>query len=209
MKRRLAVMQMRRWDWALQPRTLTFLINDGAVPKQWQLTDTVRLWSRVHTSHSHAGSYHAHASLCFSSCLLFSSGRTPVGWFGSSSDHVHAINEPLWSRFGIAHPSAITVFTLAPTKSTGGGIWCIDMVMITLTLKMCCTETGDAAITSSFHKLTAAQSPHTHKLSDGHVSPWNVFFYCTCHESVDMDKDTWIAQCKNKQMFEAVNKTPA
>lgn len=122
MKCRLAVMQMRRWDWALQPRTLTFLINDGAVPKQWQLTDTVRLWSRVHTSHSHAGSYHAHASLCFSSCLLFSSGRTPVGWFGSSSDHVHAINEPLWSRFGIAHPSAITVFTLAPTKSWGGNL---------------------------------------------------------------------------------------
>lgn len=94
-------------------------------------------------------------------------------------------------------------------KALGGGIWCIDMVMMTLTLKMCCTETGDAAITSSFHKLTAAQSPHTQKLSDGHVSPWNVFFYCTCHESVDVDKDTWIAQCKNKQMFEAVNKTPA
>lgn len=74
----------------------------------------------------------------------------------------------------------------------------------TLTLKMCCTETGDAgsqnaAITSSFHKLTAAQSPHTQKLSDGHVSPWNVFFYCTCHGSVDVDKDTWIAHLVQKQ----------
>lgn len=209
MKRRLAVMQMRRWDWALQPRTLTFLINDGAVPKQWQLTDTVRLWSRVHTSHSHAGSYHAHASLCLSSCLLFSSDRTPVGWFGSNSDHLHAIKETaLESIWDCTSECNYCVHT-GPNKKHWGGIWCIDMVMMTLTLKMCCTETGDAAITSSFHKLTAAQSPHTQKLSDGHVSPWNVFFYCTCHESVDVDKDTWIAQCKNKQMFEAVNKTPA
>lgn len=238
MKRRLAVMQMRRWDWALQPRTLTFLINDGAVPKQWQLTDTVRLcahltlgggnYTQVQSRSSKAcmGVTQKHILIytrklvvqirlirprhdlktATVTCYSHSAGNS--GWRPQ-----HAQDECNWLQ------STFDRCCLWLLRSQRSGlralsarhwwIWCIDMVMIPLTLKMCCTETGDAAITSSFHKLTAAQSPHTQKLSDGHVSPWNVFFYCTCHESVDVDKDTWITQCKNKQMFEAVNKTPA